>query len=153
MNSTRKDGILSSEGQNEWMKLISNPLMCDPSWSCNVIGNKVKICTRNWCHRADKSEPVYRNPIEHVGTSKRICKVPFKDINQELLQEFEVLWGTLVGNANLIGHDHKMPVSQWFSAVIVLAMLKTKDTLDVRNFSVFHNLLVASFPHVQELSS
>lgn len=34
MNSTRNDGILSNEGQNEWMKLINNPLIWDPSWSC-----------------------------------------------------------------------------------------------------------------------
>lgn len=32
-------------------------------------------------------------------------------------------------------------------------MLEAKDTLDVRNLSVFHNLLMASFPHIEELTS
>jgi hypothetical protein len=31
MNSTRKEGILSSDGQKEWIKLINNPLMWEPS--------------------------------------------------------------------------------------------------------------------------
>jgi len=31
MNSTRNEGILSRDGQKECMKLISNPLMWEPS--------------------------------------------------------------------------------------------------------------------------
>jgi hypothetical protein len=27
---------LSSDGQKEWIKLINNPLMWEPSWSCET---------------------------------------------------------------------------------------------------------------------
>ena len=59
----------------------------------------------------------------------------------------------LFAQAHLIRHDHQLAVPQARDVRVVLVVLQTQDLLDVLNLLVLHDLVVASFPDVEQLAA